>query len=156
MPDVFDDNYEGLAHTFQVSDYLIHKYIPDYMLIHVLTPDNIGHSKGINGEYRKAITNIDQALGALAPRWFNLGYDVIITSDHGMDHNNNHGGSKCEVVKTPLYILSKKGWDPSLPKTISHTDIAPMIIERIIPTSDFRTYQKNLLKTNNRTLGCYE
>lgn len=149
VPHVVDGSSEGLAHTFQISDFLIYKYSPDYMLIHVMTPDDVGHSKGIGKEYSKAVSKIDSVLGAVLPRWFELGYDVIITSDHGMDTNHNHGGTDCGVMTAPLYICSKKNWDPfsSLKRDkISHIDIAPMIINRILPNSDFQEYRDNLIR----------
>lgn len=91
-PDAVDDSSEGLAHTFQTADLIIYKYKPDFVLIHVLTPDEIGHEKGIGKEYNVAINAIDGVLGATVPRWLSLGYDIILTADHGMDSNHNHGG----------------------------------------------------------------
>lgn len=144
IPKSIDSNVEGLAHTFQVADHLIYKYFPDYLLIHLITPDKIGHEKGIGREYRAEISMIDSILGATLPRWLGMGYDVIVTSDHGMSEHHNHGGSTCDVMQTPFYVLSKKGWKPSL-DNMSHIDVAPLIIERILPDSDFRTYRDKLI-----------
>ena len=146
VPTSVDSSVEGLAHTFQVSDHLIYKYSPDYLIIHLVTPDRIGHDKGIGLEYRAEINMIDKILGAVLPRWLDI-YDIIITSDHGMDINHNHGGSKCDVMKAPLYILSKKGWKPDL-KNIYHLDLAPMIINRLLPNSDFESYCNALIEKN--------
>jgi predicted AlkP superfamily pyrophosphatase or phosphodiesterase len=144
VPDSIDSNVEGLAHTFQTSDHLLYKYFPDYLLIHLVTPDKIGHHDGIGQKYRNEISKIDSVLGATLPRWIEMGYDIIITSDHGMDTNHNHGSSKCEVKTAPLYIISKKGWKP-IDSECSHTDIAPMIVERVLPGNDFRTYCQKLI-----------
>ncbi len=148
VPNSVDNNTEGLAHVFQLADYLIYKYFPDYLLIHLLTPDIIGHKEGIGKEYRREISNIDGVLGATLPRWLDMGYGVIITSDHGMDINHNHGSSKCDVKKAPLYIISKKGWKPNVENT-KHIDIAPMIVERILPGSDFRSYCNRLIEESD-------
>lgn len=144
-PDSVDESSEGLAHTFQTADLLIYKYTPDFILIHVLTPDQIGHTKGIGKEYSIEVNAIDNLLGLTIPRWFSLGYDIIITSDHGMDTNNNHGGSKCDEMLTPFYVLSKKSWTP-MPEKMYHFYVAPMIIERLLPLNDFRDYCDKLIK----------
>jgi len=148
IPDVVDDSSEGLAHTFQISEFLIYKYHPDYLLIHVMTPDDVGHANGIGKAYCKAVSKIDSVLGATLPRWFDIGYDVIITSDHGMDANHNHGGSKCDEMRAPLYILSKKGWSINGDK-FKHTDIAPLILNRIIPDNDFKDYTEELIRNSD-------
>ena len=144
-PDSVDEASEGLAHTFQLADMIVYKNVPDFVLIHVMTPDEIGHSKGIGKEYNVTVNAIDGVLGLVVPRWLELGYDIIITSDHGMDANQNHGGSKCDVVLTPFYILSKKGWNP-LPEKMYHIEIALMIIDRILPGTDFRAYRDKLIQ----------
>jgi predicted AlkP superfamily pyrophosphatase or phosphodiesterase len=153
VPSAVDKSCEGIAHCFQTADLIIYKYNPDYILIHLLTPDKIGHEIGIGKEYHNEISRIDAILGVAVPRWFDMGYDVIVTSDHGMDNNNNHGNSKCEVMKAPLYVLSKRGWLPfgttnlflpSAAHDIHHTDIAPAIINRINPNSDFNQYKNSI------------
>jgi len=144
-PDSIDDTYEGLAHTFQTSDLIIYKYTPDFVLIHVLTPDEIGHAKGIGKEYKLAINAIDGILGATIPRWLGLGYDIVLTADHGMDENDNHGGSKCSEVLIPLYFLSKKDWKPISGK-MHQIDVAPIILDRILPGNDFRAYRDKLIQ----------
>ena len=148
VPDAVDENSEGLAHTFQNADYLIYKHHPDYLLIHVMTPDDTGHAKGIGKDYANAVNNIDNVFGATLPRWLEMGYDIIITSDHGMDANHNHGGSKCDEMKAPFYVLSKKGWKPEI-KGMHHIDVTPLIVERILPQSDFRTYRDKLISESS-------
>jgi predicted AlkP superfamily pyrophosphatase or phosphodiesterase len=148
IPDAVDSNVEGLGHTFQTADHILYKYFPDYLLIHVVTTDNIGHSKGVGIEYANEINMIDGILGATIPRWMNMGYDIIITSDHGMDSNNNHGGVKCEVMKAPFYLLSKKGWKPNI-ENMSHIDVAPLIVERILPNNNYRLYRDNLINNSD-------
>ena len=146
IPDAVDDTSEGLCHTFQNSDFLIYKYNPDYLLIHVMITDDIGHSKGIGKEYSNAVSKIDSVLGATLPRWFELGYDVIITSDHGMDPNHNHGGSKCDEMLAPLYVLSKKGW--KVPDNTNHIDVTGLILDRLLPNNNFKEYRDKLIQTS--------
>jgi len=140
-PDSVDDSSEGLAHTFQTADLIIYKYTPDFVLIHVLTPDEIGHSKGIGKEYKVAINSIDGILGTTVPRWLSLGYDIMLTSDHGMDANQNHGGSKCDEMLSPLYLISKKGWGP-LNGKMYHIQIAPLILNRLLPEKEYKEYME--------------
>ena len=111
----------------------------------MLGPDKIGHTIGVGKEYSNEVSRIDSALGTTVPRWLEMGYDIVITSDHGMDTNNNHGGKRCEVMLAPLYIISKKGWKPDI-SDMYHIDIAPLILDRVVGSNDFRTYQKELLQ----------
>lgn len=153
VPSSVDSNYEGLAHTFQTSDYVIYRYNPSYILIHILTTDYIGHDEGIGKNYHNEAGRIDAVLGATIPRWFDLGYDIIVTSDHGMNEHNSHGGSTCDVMKAPLYILSKKGWKPDI-DGYHHIDIAPMIINRLVPNSDFDSYRKQFVDDYRKNSNC--
>lgn len=147
-PDAIEESTESLVNTMQLSDVLIYKYLPDYLLIHIMTPDDTGHAKGIGKEYSNCISTIDKVLGATVPRWLDMGYDIIITSDHGMDINHNHGGSKCDEMKAPLYVLSKKNWKPII-DNMYHLDVAPLIIKRLLPNSDFEPYCDSLIEKSD-------
>ena len=37
--------------------------------------------------------------------WQEAGYEIVITSDHGMDENGNHGGDSKLEREVPLWIL---------------------------------------------------
>jgi predicted AlkP superfamily pyrophosphatase or phosphodiesterase len=148
IPDEIKMNPEGIAHTLQMSNLILYKYHPDYLFIHLITPDIIGHHDGVGEKYNTEANRIDAALGVLVPHWLSAGYDIIITSDHGMDSDKNHGGKSCDVMKAPLYILSKKGWKPKLNDITYHTDLAPMILERLISDTDFRSYQESLISNS--------
>ena len=159
VPDAVDDMTEGLAHTFQLSDHMIYKHGPDFLLIHVMTPDDTGHLKGIGKEYSNCIGKIDSVFGATLPRWLDLGYDIIITSDHGMDINHSHGGSKCDEMLSPFYVLSKKDWKPiSKDEKMDHTKVAPMIIDRVLGDNDYKLYIQQVIDNNphyhNTTVNC--
>ena len=125
----YNPTVESLASTFQTADHIITKYIPDYVLIHLVTPDDIGHEDGIGKKYKKEVSKIDTIMGAILPKWLSMGYDVIITSDHGMDEDHSHGCNKKEVVEAPLYILSKKPWQ--FPQINNHTEIMKLVLDRI-------------------------
>ena len=139
-----DHNVASVAYSLQTADYLVHKYLPDYLLLHLVTPDHLAHENGIGREYNNEVNKIDVGLGALIPQWTKLVYEIIITSDHGMI-DNNHGGSQCEVIKVPLYIISSKGWKPDN-RQYHHTEICPLIINRILPGSDYTVYLDSIMK----------
>ena len=130
ISDSYNPDVEGLAHTFQTADHIITKYIPDYVLIHLVTPDKIGHEEGVGKKYKNEISKIDSIMGAILPKWLAMGYDVIITSDHGMDEDHSHGSVKREVMEAPLYIISQKPW--ILPEINDHTQIMKLVLNRII------------------------
>jgi hypothetical protein len=51
-------------------------------------------------------------------------------------------------MKAPFYVLSKKGWKPNI-ENMSHIDVAPLIIERILPNNDYRLYRDNLIRNSD-------
>ncbi|HSV96248.1 MAG TPA: alkaline phosphatase family protein [Spirochaetota bacterium] len=114
-----------------VSDMIRHADLPFFTVAHFLSPDNAAHATGSNKSerYLGSIKTIDSLLGGI----FRLldrvypGALVIITSDHGMNVDGNHGGLDMNSIRVPLYLLS-----PSLPhagvsRTVYHAAIAPTV-----------------------------
>lgn len=131
--------------TLATANFLITKYLPDYVLIHILTPDNMGHTTGIDDNYYKEVHLIDEILGAAIPLWIQQNYSIIVTSDHGMSDHKTHGGINKEVVETPLFLINFSFLGETGLKRINKiTDIAPLIIKTILPEDN--NFVKNINK----------
>ena len=79
----------------------------DNMLLHSCSADTLGHTFGGDSkEYRRQIWQIDNALSRSIPVWRDLGYDVIVTADHGMTSDHWHGGTAQAATEVPFYLFS--------------------------------------------------
>ncbi|MBN4059409.1 alkaline phosphatase family protein [Dehalococcoides mccartyi] len=115
-------------------------YEPDYLLIHVMGLDHASHTHGSDSaSYRNQAIQQDQILASLIPSWTEMGYTVILTSDHGHTADKQHGGTGDEVRVVPLYFVppTGKGFGDT-GATVSHLSVAPTICQIIdipIPVS---------------------
>lgn len=110
---------------------LVAKYQPDYLLIHPMMGDYYGEQYGgLSAEYRRNVILQDQILAALIPLVRPLGYDVIVTGDHGMDDQpeTTHGGALPQHRLVPFYHMPANGagrGDTS--ERISQLQVAPTV-----------------------------
>jgi predicted AlkP superfamily pyrophosphatase or phosphodiesterase len=83
---------------------LIERSNPDFMLVHPMGCDTTGHKFGGNSpEYRTQATRLDALLAALIPDWRAVGYEVLVTADHGMNADGYHGGTLDDVCHVAFY-----------------------------------------------------
>ncbi len=116
------------SELFQDAEYLRRTYDPNFLLIHPMSIDNAGHQFGVNDAgYLNAAREVDMLMGLYIPDWLCQGYQIVITSDHGMDWDKLHGGTSEDERNVPLYALGKKSID-SVPKNIKQTDIIKMVL----------------------------
>ncbi|MBB6634677.1 alkaline phosphatase family protein [Cohnella thailandensis] len=102
----FEDSYPD-SHLFSDAEYLRGACNPDFLYIHSMNIDYAGHLHGGESkEYAAAVRTADTLLAMLVPQWTEEGYLVIVTSDHGMSADGQHGGTDPEERLVPLYILS--------------------------------------------------
>lgn len=117
--------------VFAAAGALIAKFMPDYLLIHPMSCDTLGEEfGGLSAEYKRNVVLQDQALAALIPLAGPLGYDVLVTGDHGIDDQPgaHHGGSIPQHRLVPFYFVraSREGRGAQQER-ISHLQIAPTI-----------------------------
>lgn len=109
---------------------------PDYLLVHPMGCDYVGHLFGGNSDaYRERARQIDRLLSSAIAEWLALGFDVIVTADHGMDDAGNHGGASDDETLIPYYAF---GHDvvAAPDEVVSQLSVAPTILsllERPIP-----------------------
>ena len=109
---------------------LVRRFSPDYLLVHPMGVDNAGELHGSNSpQYRSHVLRQDVMLAALIVEWSDLGYTILLTGDHGMNPDGDHGGSTPEVREVPLFIVapgaSGKG---DTGRTVSQLQIAPSVL----------------------------
>lgn len=84
-------------------------YEPDYLLLHSCSADTFGHFfTGDSAEYRRQVWMVDNALSRLIPRLRDIGYDVMVTADHGMNSDGHHGGDQAVLRRVALYSFGAK------------------------------------------------
>jgi len=96
------------AETFIRGVSLASRFDPSYLLVHAMGVDHAGHRFGRDTDkYNRAVTYADILLAHAVPAWLELGYSVIVTSDHGHDQFRAHGGTTDDVRNVPLYAIRK-------------------------------------------------
>jgi predicted AlkP superfamily pyrophosphatase or phosphodiesterase len=97
MPDV---------EVFATAGMLVHKFSPDYLLVHPMGMDHVGERHGGNSSaYRNQAIQQDKWLSSHISEWISLGYQILVTGDHGMNADGMHGGTTPLVREIPLFLM---------------------------------------------------
>jgi predicted AlkP superfamily pyrophosphatase or phosphodiesterase len=114
---------------FATAGMLVRRFAPDYLLIHPMGMDWIGHQfTADSSQYRNNAIFQDVILAALIPEWLEVGYTVLVTGDHGMNRDGMHGGTQPEERNVPLYIIPPDGKGTgNTKKTVSQLHMAPTV-----------------------------
>lgn len=103
----YEDNYPD-SHLFVDAEHLRYRYDPDFLLVHPMNIDHAGHGFGWDSaNYRNTARRADMHLSSHIKQWLDLGYQVIVTSDHGMNNDHSHGGILDEECQVPLYTFGQ-------------------------------------------------
>ncbi len=96
--------------VFATGAYLIHRFAPDFALIHPMGMDHMGETHGSDSpEYRNSAIFQDVILASLIPQWTQAGYTVLVTADHGITNDRMHGGTQPGNRRVPLYLIPSTG-----------------------------------------------
>lgn len=102
------DHYPDEA-VFLDAENLRRRFQPDFLLIHPMNIDDAGHKYGLSSsEYRNSARDVDIVLSNHINNWLDDGYQVMITSDHGMNDDKSHGGTLLEEREVPLFVIGDK------------------------------------------------
>ena len=71
-----------------------------------------------------------EMLALYLPRWRQMGYEVIVTADHGQDERGHHGGRGALQQETALYYFGA-GTGPDPETAIDQLQLAPTILARL-------------------------
>ena len=114
---------------FATAGMLVRRFNPDYLLVHPMGMDYAGETYGANSsEYRNHAIRQDRWLAPYLTEWMERDYDILVTADHGMNADGQHGGTTAEVREVPLYIIkpAEIGLGDT-GETVSQLQIAPTI-----------------------------
>ncbi|WP_299769615.1 alkaline phosphatase family protein [uncultured Tateyamaria sp.] len=102
-----------------------------YGMLHTCTLDSMGHRFFHDcQEMDQACFVMDEMLAPFIPRWRDMGYEVIVTADHGQDDRGHHGGRGALQQETALYYFGEaKG--PDTGTVIDQLQLAPTILNRL-------------------------
>jgi predicted AlkP superfamily pyrophosphatase or phosphodiesterase len=101
----FEDEYPD-SHLLADAEDLRRRHAPDLLFVHPMGLDNAGHVHGgESSAYDLAARKLDMQLALLLPQWLADGYDVVLTSDHGMSADRMHGGGATEERAVPFVWL---------------------------------------------------
>lgn len=119
--------------TFTFGAMLAHKFSPDYLLIHLMGMDFIGETYGSDSsQYRNHAIHQDAMMAPSIETWRSMGYQIIVTSDHGMNKDKAHGGTTFELREVPFYYInSEEKQKGETKETHSQLQIAPTICKLI-------------------------
>ncbi|MFK0570532.1 alkaline phosphatase family protein [Endozoicomonas sp.] len=136
------DHYPDEA-LFLDAEHLRLTHLPDFLLIHPMNIDDIGHKYGLDSyQYRNSARQADICLSNYVGSWLNDGYQIMITSDHGMNRDFSHGGSLPEEREVPLFVIGD-GFSHQ-PCEIQQTQICGSICQ-LMQLSHDKPYIRELL-----------
>lgn len=103
----------------------------DYGVLHSCTLDSMGHRFFHESvEMDAACSMMDEMLAPFIPQWRAMGYEVIVTADHGQDQRGHHGGRGELQQDTALYFFGE-GDGPPADQIIDQLQLAPTILSRM-------------------------
>ncbi|MDX2216876.1 MAG: alkaline phosphatase family protein [Oculatellaceae cyanobacterium bins.114] len=127
----FEDSYPD-SHLFADAEVLRQDWHPDFMLVHPMGLDYAGHCFGADTQhYRGRAIAMDSLLAQYLPLWCKEGYDVLITADHGMNADGQHGGTLPDVREIPLFCLGQGFTPGTYLEGVSQLAIAPLICQML-------------------------
>ena len=114
---------------FALGVMLMRRFDPDYLLIHPMGADDMGHHFGSDSpEYRKAALKQDAILANNVFDWLERGYNILITADHGMNKDKSRNIASLKERELPLFlILAEEDGKGDTGEVISQLQIAPTI-----------------------------
>lgn len=123
----YEDGYPD-SHLFADAHRLVRFAAPDYLLVHPMNVDDAGHGHGSeSAEYIHAASKQDVCLSTYIPKWLEAGYQIVVTSDHGMNEHRSHNGGADGERRLPLYILSDRvQYGDFRNHILSELEIAPL------------------------------
>ncbi|QRG65908.1 alkaline phosphatase family protein [Brevibacillus choshinensis] len=133
----FDDNYPD-SHLIIDGETLRREFDPDFLYIHSMGVDNAGHLYGSDSkQYRGSVIAVDTILAQMLPIWMEEGYQIIVTSDHGMNPDGNHGGTGDDERNVPMYGIGSAFAPGVYEEAVPQLAVAPLICRLLgIPASE--------------------
>lgn len=123
----FEDHYPD-SHLFAEAAWLMDQKKPDFLYIHPMNVDDDGHKFTADSkEYRNRVLAVDALLSLFIPKCLEQGCEVVVTADHGMTSDGNHGGNTTEDRHVPMFVLSKQVRAGINEGIVSQLQVAPLV-----------------------------
>lgn len=107
------------------------RFALNYGMLHTCTLDSMGHRFYHDcEEMDHACFVMDEMLAPFIARWRAMGYEVIVTADHGQDARGHHGGTGEDQQDFALYYFGD-GQGPSTCALLDQLQLAPTILKRL-------------------------
>lgn len=116
------------ADLFATLTMLCHRFSLDYGILHTCTLDSMGHRFFHDcQEMDHACFVMDEMLARWVPKWREMGYDLIITADHGQDARGHHGGHDPLQQEFALYYFGDANYCGGA-EMLSQLQLAPTVL----------------------------
>ncbi len=110
---------------------LCHRFSLNYGILHTCTLDSMGHRFFHEcQEMDHACAVMDEMLAPFIHQWRAMGYEIIVTADHGQDERGHHGGRGALQQETALYYFGPAS-GPDTHAVIDQLQLAPTILSRL-------------------------
>lgn len=134
-------------HTLLDGEHLRQKHDPDFLLIHTMNVDDIGHKFALDSQqYRNSARRMDGYLSHFLPQWLEQGYQIMITADHGMNNDHSHGGTLPEEIEVPFMVLGQEFRPQSDLQPVKQTDICGLTCQLLGIEGHDKHFAQNILK----------
>ena len=116
------------ADLFATLTMLCQRHGLDYGILHSCTLDSMGHRFYHDcREMDDACFKLDETLAPYVARWRSMGYEVIVTADHGQDERGHHGGRSDLQQDFALYYFGA-ATGPAPDTVLDQLQLAPTIL----------------------------
>jgi predicted AlkP superfamily pyrophosphatase or phosphodiesterase len=125
----WEDHYPD-SHLFADAHFLLQTHKPDFLYVHSMNIDDDGHKYTADSkQYRNRVIQVDMLLARVLPAWVKAGYQLIVTADHGMNVDGQHGGTTTADRDIPLFIVSDRVKAGIYEEEIPQLQMAPLACE---------------------------
>ena len=116
------------ADLFATLTMLCQRFGLDYGILHTCTLDSMGHRFYHDSpEMDHACFMMDYMLAPWITKWRDMGYQVIVTADHGQDARGHHGGHDPLQQEFALYYFGDAQAD-EVDTPLNQLQLAPTIL----------------------------
>ncbi len=122
---------------FATLTMLCERFSLNYGILHTCTLDSMGHRFGHEThEMDHGCFAMDEQLAPFIRRWRDMGYEVIVTADHGQTDRGHHGGHEDLQQDVALYYFGD-GEVTDETEVLCQTQLAPTILSLLgAPVAD--------------------
>ncbi|MGE5702114.1 MAG: alkaline phosphatase family protein [Clostridia bacterium] len=138
----FEDAYPD-SHLLIDAEVMRRQHDPHFLYIHPMGQDHAGHLYGSDSkQYRGKAIEIDMILANFLPGWMEAGYQIIVTSDHGMNKDGQHGGTGEAERHVPFYGIGSAFLPGRYELDMPQLAVAPLVCRLlgITPTNTMIAY----------------